>query len=80
MTTRSAKCRGFCEAEEKSKAISFIVEVSPELFQEMCSDSHAANILYDEMDDCFTALERAFGDGRDVHLRRGVFRITEGAL
>ncbi len=65
---------------DESKAISFIVEVSPELFQKMCSDEHVTDILYDEMDDCFTTLEGAFGDGRDIHLRRGVFRITEGAL
>ncbi len=64
-------------AKEESKAISFIVEVSPELFEKMCSDEHVANILYDEMDDCFSALEMTFGDGRDIHLRRGLFRITE---
>ncbi len=65
---------------DEYKAISFIVEVSPELFQELCSDEHVTNILYDEMDDCFSTLEKTFGDGRDIHLRRGVFRITEGAL
>lgn len=69
-------------AEEKSKAISFIVEVSPELFRKMCSDEHVTDILYDEMDDCFTTLEMTFGDGRDIHLRRGLFRVAEkeGAL
>lgn len=66
--------------KEESKAISFIVEVSPELFQKMCSDETVTNILYDEMDDCFTTLEMTFGDGRDIHLRRGLFRVTEKGL
>ncbi len=67
-------------AKEESKAISFIVEVSPELFEKMCSDEHVTDILYDGMDDCFTTLEMTFGDGRDIHLRRGLFRITEKEL
>lgn len=67
-------------AKGETTAISFIVEVSPELFQKMCSDETITDILYNKMDDCFTTLEMAFGDGRDIHLRRGLFRVTEKEL
>ncbi len=68
-------------AQEKetspSKAISFFVEVSPELFWQMCTNEKATDILYNAMDDCFQKLERVYGDGRCTHLTRGLFHFPE---
>ncbi len=60
---------------DQSKAISFLVEVSPELFWQMCTNEKATDILYNAMDDCFQRLERVYGNGRRTHLTRGLFHF-----
>ncbi len=62
---------------DPSKAISFLVEVSPELFWQMCTNEKATDVLCDAMDDCFQKLEKVYGDGRCTHLTRGLFHFYE---
>ncbi len=63
--------------EEESKLISFLVNVSPELFRHMSASNDWSYAFYDTVDESFRGLEEKYGDGRDAHVMRGFLHFPE---
>ncbi len=63
--------------EEESKLISFLVNVSPELFRHMSASNDWSYAFYNAIDEQFRDLEREHGDGRDAHVMRGFLHFPE---
>ncbi len=63
--------------EEESKLISFLANVSPELFRYMTTSKDWSYAFYDAIDEQFRDLEEKYGDGRDAHVMRGFLHFPE---